>query len=153
MKNPPHLNYIILLIFLTIVDLLLLAYILFYPGDSSVMSFVKTFDIGVCILLWIEFIHSYRYSDNKKQFMKENAISILGMLPVDFVFLRTLRLIRLVILIKQYIVEMNSKKTITNFLKQTYLDKIIFVAIIFIFTVTELICIFDSQINDMQTAV
>ena len=63
MKNPPHLNYIILLIFLTSADLLLLAYILFYPDNSSIMYFVKTFDIGVCILLWIEFIHNYRYSD------------------------------------------------------------------------------------------
>lgn len=153
MKNPPHSTYIILLIFLTIVDLLLLAYILFYPGNSSVMSFVRTFDIGVCILLWIEFIYSYLHSDDKKQFMKENAISILGMLPVDFIFLRALRLIRLIHLIKQFIVQRESEKTITNFLKQTYLDKIIFVAIIFIFTVTVLICIFDSQINDMQTAV
>ena len=75
------------------------------------------------------------------------------MLPVDFISLRALRLIRLVHLIKQFILQKNSKKTITNFLKQTYLDKIIFVVIIFIFTVTVLICIFDSQINDMQTAV
>ena len=153
MENPQHSNYILLLIFLTIIDLLLLAYILFYPGDSSVMFFVRTFDIGVCILLWIEFIYSYLHSDDKKQFMKENTISILGMLPVDFVFLRALRLIRLVHLIKQFIVKRNGEKTIINFLKQTYLDKIIFVAIIFIFTVTVLICIFDSQINDMQTAV
>ena len=78
MKNPLHSTYIILLIFLTIVDLLLLGYILFYPDKSSVMSFVKIFDIGVCILLWIEFIYSHIHSDNKKQFMKENAISIWG---------------------------------------------------------------------------
>ena len=153
MKNPPHSNYIILLILLTIVDLLLLAYILFYPENSTVMSFVRAFDFFVCILLWIEFIYSYLHSDEKKQFMKENAISILGMLPVDFIFLRALRLIRLVQLIKHFIVQRNSEKTITKFLKQTYLDKIIFVAIIFIFTITVLICIFDSQINDMQTAV
>ena len=78
MKNPPHLNYIILLIFLTRVGLLLLACILFYPDNSSIMYFVKTFDIGVCILRWIEFIHNYMYSDNKKPYMKENAISIWG---------------------------------------------------------------------------
>ena len=153
MKNPPHSTFIILLIFLTIIDLLLLGYILFYPGDSSVMSFVRIFDLFVCILLWIEFIYSYLNSDDKKQFMKENAISILGMLPVDFIFLRALRLIKLVHLIKHYIVQRNNEKTITKFLKETYLDKIIFVSIIFIFTVTVLICIFDSQIKDMQTAV
>ena len=85
--------------------------------------------------------------------MRENTISILGMLPVDFIFLRALRLIKLVHLIKHFLVQRNNGKTITKFLKQTYLDKIIFVTIIFIFTVTELICIFDSQINDMQTAV
>ena len=122
MKNPPHSSYIILLIFLTILDLLLWGYILFYPGNSSVMSFVRIFDIGVCILLWIEFIYSYLHSNDKKQFMKENAISILGMLPADFIFLRALRLIRLVHLIKQFIVERNGEKTISNFLKQTYLE-------------------------------
>ncbi len=153
MENPQHSNSILLLIFLTSIDLLLLAYILFYPGDSSVMFFVRTFDLVVCILLWIEFIYSYMHSDNKKHFMKENAASILGMLPVDFIFLRALRLIKLVHLIRQYIVQRNSKKTIAKFLKETYLDKILFVAIIFIFTVTILICIFDSGINDMQTAV
>ena len=153
MKNPRHSTCIILLIFLTVIDLLLLAYILFYPSDSSVMSFVMTFDLFVCILLWIEFIYSYMHSDNKKQYMKENIISILGMIPVDFIFLRALRLIKLVNLIKRLIVQRNKGKIITKFFKQTYLDKIIFLAIIFIFTVTVLICIFDSQINDMQTAV
>ena len=124
MKNPPPSSYIILLIFLTILDLLLWGYILFYPGNSSVMSFVRIFDIGVCILLWIEFIYSYLHSNDKKQFMKENAISILGMLPSDFIFLRALRLIRLVHLIKQFIVERNGEKTISNFLKQTYLESV-----------------------------
>ena len=56
--------------------------------------------------------------------MKENAISILGMLPADFIFLRALRLIRLVHLIKQFIVERNGEKTISNFLKQTYLESV-----------------------------
>lgn len=124
MKNPPPSSYIILLIFLTILDLLLWGYILFYPGNSSVMSFVRIFDIGVCILLWIEFIYSYLHSNDKKQFMKENAISILGMFPADFIFLRALRLIRLVHLIKQFIVERNGEKTISNFLKQTYLESV-----------------------------
>ena len=153
MKNPPHSSYIILLIFLTILDLLLWGYILFYPGNSSVMSFVRIFDIGVCILLWIEFIYSYLHSNDKKQFMKENAISILGMLPVDFIFLRALRLIKLVHLIKSFIIQSNREKKVIKFIKQTYLDRIIFVTIIFIFMVTVLICIFDPQINDMQTAV
>ena len=153
MKNPPHSTYIILLIILTIVDLFLLGYIFFYPGNSSVMFFVRTFDLGVCILLWIEFIYSYIHSEDKKEYMKENAISILGMLPVDFIFLRALRLIKLVHLIKSFIVQSNREKKVIKFIKQTYLDRIIFVTIIFIFMVTVLICIFDSQINDMQTAV
>ena len=85
--------------------------------------------------------------------MKENAISILGMLPVDFIFLRALRLIKLVHLIKSFIIQSNREKKVIKFIKQTYLDRIIFVTIIFIFMVTVLICIFDPQINDMQTAV
>lgn len=141
------------MIFLTIIDLLLLAYILFYPTDDSVKWIVRAFDFFVCIILWIEFIYSYIHSDDKKQYLKENSISILGMLPFDFFFLRALRLIKLVQLIKHFIVLRNSEKVITKFLKQTYLDKIIFVAIIFSFTITVLICIFDSQINDIQTAV
>lgn len=151
MKKSQQTSYLIL-IFLTIVDILLLAYILFYPADASVKYVVGTFDFGVCIILWIEFIYSYRHSDDKRLYIKDNAISILGMLPFDFIFLRALRLIKLVQLIKKFIILRNSERIITQFLKKTFLDKIILVGIIFIFTVTVLIRVFDSSINDIQTA-
>ena len=47
-----------------------------------------------------------------------------GDASADFIFLRALRLIRLVHLIKQFIVERNGEKTISNFLKQTYLESV-----------------------------
>lgn len=151
MEKSQQTSYLIL-IFLTVVDILILAYVLFYPVDASEKYVVGAFDFVVCLILWIEFIYSYRHSDDKKLYIKDNAISVLGMLPFDFIFLRALRLIKLVQLIKKFIILRNSERIITQFLKKTFLDKIILVGILFVFTITVLIRVFDSDINDIQTA-
>ena len=92
------------------------------------------------------------HAEDKRKFMRENAISILGMIPVDFFFLRALRLLKLVQLIKLVVILRDSERYITKFFKQTFLDKIILIAIIFIFTVTVLFRIFDSNVDNIQDA-
>ena len=74
------------------------------------------------------------------------------MFPLNFYFLRALRLIRLIQLIKLFVLARDSEKAFAKFLHQTYLDKIILVAILFIFLETVLIRILDSNINDFTTA-
>lgn len=144
--------FYLILIFLIIIDICLLAYVTFYPVDSSLKVGAWTFDLILCIILWIEFIYSYYHCDDRKQYLRDNGLSILGMLPLNFYFLRALRLIKLVQMIKHYVLARDSEKAFTKFLKRTYLDKILFVAIIFIFLLTVLIRIVDSDIHDLATA-
>lgn len=151
MKRSKRAFYL-LLIFLTLADLLLLCYITFYHVSGEVKSLVLGFDLILCIGLWIEFIYSYRHTEDRKQYLDGNLWTIIGMLPIDFAFLRALRLIKLLQLIKIYVVSKDEEELITNFLNKTYLDKIIVISIIFIFLITLLIRAVDSNITNIQTA-
>ena len=142
----------LILIFATFSDIVLLFYAALNPVSSTFRFGVYTFDIILCAALWIEFIYSYLKSDNKKQYLIENSLSILGMLPINFVFLRALRLLKLIQLIKLFVLARDSEKNLSNFLKHTYLDKIILIAIIFIFILTVSVRILEPNINDINTA-
>lgn len=133
-----------------IIDFSLLIYVMFYPVDPSFKSTIYTIDVIICIIMWAEFIYSYKHSQNKKQYLGDNYLSIAGMLPLDFMFLRGLRLIKLVNFIKKFALTHESE-AIEKFLKRTLLDKILSIAIIFIFVVAILIRL-DSNINDFPTA-
>jgi voltage-gated potassium channel len=102
--------------------------------------------------MWIEFIYSYMHANDKRKYFENNFITIIGMLPVDFVFLRALRLIKLLQLIKIYVLSKDDEELITNFLKRTYLDKIIVTAILFVFAITVLICLADPSMNSVHDA-
>lgn len=145
--------FYLFIIFLTFIDILFLGYSVFFSVSSTVRYSTVTFDLIVCIILWIEFFYSYRHSKNKKKYLKDNSISILGMFPIDFVFLRALRLVKLVQLIKLYVLARETTGNISKFLKHTLLDKIIFIAILFIFIVTVSIRLLDPGINDIPTAI
>jgi len=125
---------------------------MFFPVNPSFRSTIYTFDVIMCIIMWAEFIYSYKHSEEKKQYLKDNYISVAGMLPLDFMFLRGLRLIKLVNFIKKFALSHESE-AIEKFLKRTLLDKILSIAIIFIFVVAILLRFIDSEINDIQTAV
>jgi voltage-gated potassium channel len=139
------------IIVLIILDTILLFYATFYPVSLFYKRSIYSFDVIVCLILWIEFIYSYKHSIDKKQYLRDNTISIAGMLPLDFMFLRALRLIKLVNFIKKFALTRESEE-ITKFLKRTYLDKILSIAIIFIFVIAILIRLVDSNINDITTA-
>lgn len=66
-------------------------------------------------------------------------------------FLRALRLIKLVNFIKKFALTHESE-VIEKFLKRTLLDKIISISIIFIFIIAILIRFFENDINDISTA-
>lgn len=151
MKKSQQILYLILII-ATLLDILLLAYIVIFPVDSFLKHCIEAFDLILCIVLWLEFIYSYLHSDNKKQYMKDNSLSILGMLPLNFVFLRALRLIKLFQLIRVFVLARETGGYITKFLKETYLGKIILMAIIFIFAVTVSINFLDPGINGIKTS-
>lgn len=150
-ESKKQLIYLII-IFLTFLDLVLMGYVTFYSTSWTFKFGVIVFDLILCIIMWIEFIYSYLHSDNKKQYLKENSISVLGMLPIDIVFFRALRLVKLIQLIKLFVLARETTGNLSKFLKHTYLDKIILISIIFIVSITVLIRIVDSNINNLQTA-
>lgn len=82
--------FYLIIIFLTLIDIVFLTYITFFNVSIDLKYSVLAFDFILCIILWIEFIYSYVHSDDKRQYLKDNSLSILGMLPFDFIFLRAL---------------------------------------------------------------
>ena len=140
-------------ILITILDILFLIYITFYPVDTSFKYQVITFDLILCACFWVEFLYSLKKSDDKKEYVKKNYLSILGMLPFNSIFLRLLRFVKLAHLVKVYIIIRDDKNVISDFLSKTYLDKIIAITILFIVVVTVLIWMVDSNITNFSTAI
>ncbi|WP_405305456.1 potassium channel family protein [Methanobrevibacter sp.] len=140
-------------IVLTIFDILFLSYITFYPVDTSFKVNVIIFDLLLCAVFWIEFLYSLKKSDDRKEYLKNNSLSILGMLPFNSVFMRLLRFVKLAQLIKIFILIRDDEKIFADFLKKTYLDKIIAITIVFIVIVTILVWQVDSNIIDFRTAI
>lgn len=152
MKKSEQACYLFL-IFATLLDILLWCYITFYPVSQTFRFNVIIFDLILCLVFWVEFIYRYLHSEDKKQYVEDNLLSMLGMLPVDFAFLRALRLIKLFHLIKIYILSKDDEDSVENFLKRTYLDKILVIAVIFIIAMTVLITVVDTNIPDIHTAI
>lgn len=140
-------------ILLTVLDILFLIYITFYPADNSLKIQVITFDLLLCACFWVEFLYSLKKSDDRKEYLKNNYISIFGMLPFNSVFLRLLRFVKLAQLVKVYIIIRDDNKVVANFLHKTYLDKIIATTIIFIAIITVLVWMVDPDIMNFQTAI
>lgn len=145
-----QLFYLIISI-LILVDFVLLFYLSFFSTNPLFKSVFLYFDSGLCIILWIEFFYSYKHSNNKTHYLKENALSIWGMFPYYLILLRPFRLIKLIHYIKLFAINQDSE-TLERFLKRTLLDKILSWAIIFIFFVSLLMYLVDNQINDFATA-
>ena len=140
-------------ILITVIDILFLIYITFYPVDFSLKIQVITFDTILCACFWVEFLYSLKKSDDRKKYLKSNYLSILGMLPFNSIFLRILRFVKLAQLVKVYIILRDDEKVVSNFLHKTKLDKIIATAILFIVIVTILVWMADSNIMDFQSAI
>lgn len=140
-------------IVLTIFDIIFLLYITFYPVDTSFKVNVIAFDLLLCAVFWIEFLYNLKRADDRKEYLRNNSLGILGMLPFNSVFMRALRFVKLAQLIKVFILIRDDEKIFADFLKKTYLDKIIAISIVFIVIVTILVWQVDSNIVDFRTAI
>ena len=67
--------FYLILIFLIIIDICLLAYVTFYPVASSLKVGAWTFDLILCVVLWIEFIYSYYHCDDRKKLVHSFAFA------------------------------------------------------------------------------
>ena len=65
-------------IVLTIFDILFLIYITFCSVDASFKFNVIAFDLFLCACFWVEFLYRLKKSDDRKEYLKNNSFSILG---------------------------------------------------------------------------
>lgn len=140
-------------IIITVLDILFLMYITFYPVDNSFKYQVIVFDLLLCACFWVEFLYSLKKSDDRKEYLKNNYLSILGMLPFNSIFLRLLRFVKLAQLVKVYMIIRDDQKVVANFLHRTYLDKIIAHSVLFLVLITVLVWMVDPNIMDFRTAI
>ena len=85
---------------LVIIDMILLLILTFSNVSQHVEQKIIYFDLFVCFILWIDFIYNLYKSNNKKQFLKENWLTIIAIIPLDYFFLRWFRFIRIKRLIR-----------------------------------------------------
>jgi voltage-gated potassium channel len=136
---------------LIVIDVIMVFYVSFYSTDATLKNVFYAFDLILCIILWLEFLYGFYRSENKKKYLLNNILSIWGMFPFQFVLFRFFRLIKLVQYIKKFAIHRESE-VLENFLKKTYLDRIISIAILFVFSISFLITYFDTNITDFTTA-
>lgn len=136
---------------LIVIDVIMVFYVSFFSTDATLKTVFYAFDLILCIILWLEFLYCLYHSENKKKYLLNNILSIWGMFPFQFVLFRFFRLIKLVQYIKLFAVH-NESEVLENFLKRTYLDRIISITIFFVFSISFLITFIDSNITDFETS-
>jgi len=129
------------IIILILTDTILLLATIFYDFPISVATSISTFDLIVCIVLFFDYINRMMKTNNKKIFVKSNWIDIIAMLPdilLNSVFsffglagaTGILRLLRLIRVARVLILFRKSIILFSNFIKETYLDKILTIVVI-----------------------
>lgn len=120
-----------IIIFIVIVDILLLLSLALFNLPLDVQLAIIYVDLLVCVVLFSDFCFRMYYSDNKKEFIKENWVDLIAAIPLDFFVLRGFRFIRFFKIFKILrlarigILINRNFKYFFKFLKITYLDKLI----------------------------
>ncbi|MCE7700220.1 MAG: ion transporter, partial [Methanobacterium paludis] len=115
----------VIIAILVIADLFLLTWSDFSNTSIVMARGIIYFDLMLCFVLFCDFIYRFTESKDKKAFMKnyKNWLDIIAMIPVEllplgsnFFLLRTLRLLRVFILLGKF------SKQIKGFIDETHLD-------------------------------
>ncbi|MBE6494068.1 MAG: hypothetical protein E7Z84_05630 [Methanosphaera stadtmanae] len=86
-------NFIMLILIL--IDLIFVTAILFHPLTYTDVLLFTLFDLGVCLLLFLDLINEYKKSnDSPKIFLKKHIIDILSIIPYNIIFLNHLSFLR-----------------------------------------------------------
>jgi len=124
------------IIVLIITDLFLLILMTFINLPVSVVEDIIYFDLFVCIMLFFEFILKIRTQKKKLHYIRKNWIDLVAMIPLDFLMLVSgdilgfLRFIRVIRLVRVFILLKKGQKNILDFLRKTNL---VHGAVIFLF--------------------
>lgn len=86
----------VILILLIIIDLLFIISITFFTISLDDLEFMADFDLFVCIILGLNLIGMYHFSDETpSQFLKSHVIDIISIIPFNFIFFRYLAVFRI----------------------------------------------------------
>jgi len=137
------------LIVLVLCDIVLLTLIIFVPVSAQFKWYILIFDLIVVLILILEFILRFRNSDDKRNFLWENGIDVLGMIPEiiigpyvsAFSYLRLIRVIKILSLFKMQI------EKILSFLHKSKIDYGIFVVGIVLVSGAILFYIIEEAVN------
>jgi voltage-gated potassium channel len=150
-KNEKFFNYI--LSFLVLIDIILITLVLFLRVSSSVYSFIVYFDLFICLILFADFIHRFRKDDNKKKFLRNNMLDILGMIPLIIIAPTVsqassiIRYFRIFGLLRIFGLFKNELTRIDTFFRETHLDLGIITLFLILITGTVIFYLLEVGIN------
>lgn len=84
---------------LALVSVGLLGYVAFFPHSEETAHLVFVIDTAICGVFLVEFLFRWRAAGWERRFPLRNWYEILGMIPVAHPALRSLRLIRVIVLV------------------------------------------------------
>ncbi len=155
MTKNKYLILDLIIIFLVVVDLIIVIYYTIYP--LKIPFNILIFDLLVVLILIVEFIFRLRQAKNKKKFMRNNGLELLGMVPLIselyipevallglFRFIRFTRLLRLLRVIGLF---KKTQRIFTEFLKKTHMDYAIAIFILILIASAFSLYLIEININ------
>lgn len=146
-KSHFNLNYNLIVNFtiaiLIITDTFLLLFADISNLSSNIVNYINNFDLFVCFALFCEFMYRLNKAEDKKLFFKDknNWITIIAMIPINFFAFRLLRYIKIIPLLYKGSIHFN------KFLKETHLNWSFGILIFSISAGTLLFYILEHGIN------
>ncbi len=123
-------SYILYLLILIDCGLLVVSAI--YDMDANYLYLFSLIDLVTCIIIFADFIYRAYNSEDKKEFLKHNWIDLIAAIPINFFLFRALRFIKLIKLLKVFVMLRKELKSFFKFIKESYLDKIIILLIVIV---------------------
>lgn len=113
-------------------------------------------DSVVCIILLSTFLIKLIYSNNKKDYLKENYLDVLSSIPFELIILpnlsQNLQFFNIIIMIRVFRILLllkESSKLSKKLFNSTYLDKIIAIFIVVVLGSSYTLYYFDPSINSL----
>jgi voltage-gated potassium channel len=150
-KNEKFFNYF--LSYLVLTDIILITLVLFLRVSSQVYSIIVYLDLIICIILFSDFIVRFRKCDNKKIFLRNNMLDILGMIPLIFIAPTVsqassiIRYFRIFGLLRIFGLFKNELTRIDTFFRETQLDYGIITLLLILITGTVIFYFLEVGVN------
>ncbi|KZX13989.1 potassium channel family protein [Methanobrevibacter filiformis] len=143
---------------LILIDSISLIFIMFVDLSLNNVLLVSFFDFIVCLILFFEFIYDLKHSKDKKEYLNHNWYYIPAMIPdyiitislhilggssltLIFRLIRFIRIGRILILLKK------DTKIFSNFLKHTYLDKLVLAILVLVICASITFFLYDPSVS------